>query len=110
MGLFRKSKTMSINYNYEIVAVNEDARCMEVFYTASGHQPMHISARLPYEDESVELIIRMYAPISYWLEQIRPVLVPVVGASGAINAADEEQAALEQMKLPQPIVEGAQDL
>lgn len=101
---------MSINYTYKIIAVDEAARCMEIVYTASGHQLMHISARLPYKDESVEAVIRMYAPIAYWLEQIRPVLVPVVGESGVINAADEEQAMLEQMKLPQPVVEGAQNL
>lgn len=101
---------MSINYNYEIISVNETARCMEIVYTALGHQTMHISARLPYEDESVEAIIRMYAPIPYWIEQVKPVLIPVVGESGTINAADEERIALEEMQLPQPVVEGAQNL
>ena len=101
---------MSVNYTYTIIAVNEAARCMEIVYVASGHQTMHISARLPYEDESVESIIRMYAPVAYWLEQVKPVLVPNVGASGAINAADEERIALEELQLPQPVVEGAQNL
>lgn len=108
---------MSINFNYEIIAVNEEARCMEIIYTAEGHPTQHIGARLPYEGESLESIIRMYAPIVYWEETQRAVSVPNVGVSGSILAADEAAvfaAAIEaQLVLeaqPQPISTGSQTL
>jgi len=75
---------MSITYSYEIIAVNEAARCMEIVYTADGHQTMHIGARLPYEGETVEQIVRMYEPVRYWEEQQTPVVVPQVGETGTL--------------------------
>lgn len=78
---------MSIAYTYEIVAVDPAARCMEVVYSSDGHQTMHIGARLPFEGESLESVIQMYAPVAYWLEQQAPVSVPEVGTSGAVSPA-----------------------
>lgn len=103
---------MSINYTYEIISVDEAARCMEVIYSAEGHETINMGARLPYEGESIEQIIRMYAPVAYWLEKQRTVVLPQVGLSGAINAADEEAQALAEltMQQPQPISQGAQTL
>lgn len=75
---------MNIEYTYEIISVNEQARCMEIIYTATGYPAMHIGARLPYEGETLEAIIRMYAPLRYWEETTQPVVVPVVGTSGAL--------------------------
>jgi hypothetical protein len=80
---------MSINFNYEIISVDEQARCMEVIYTAEGHPTQHIGARLPYEGESLEAIIRMYAPIAYWQELNLTVSTPSVGTSGTILLANE---------------------
>jgi hypothetical protein len=80
----RKGKQMSIPYTYQIINVNEAARCMEVVYSAEGHQTMHIGARLPFEGESLEKVIDMYAPVNYWIEQKRPVVVPQIGAFGLI--------------------------
>jgi hypothetical protein len=75
---------MSIEYTYEVVRVDEASRCMEVVYTSEGSPTMHIGVRLPYEGETVESIVEMYAPVRYWEELKLPVLVPEVGASGAI--------------------------
>jgi hypothetical protein len=83
---------MSINFNYEIISVNEQARCMEIIYTAEGHPTQHIGARLPYEGESLESIVRMYAPVVYWEEIQRAVIPPTVGVFGSIPAADEAAA------------------
>lgn len=108
---------MSINFNYEIIAVDESAHCMEIIYTAEGHPTQHIGARLPYEGESLESIIRMYAPVVYWEELQKTVFPPNVGISGSIPAADEAaaiaaaiaaQLALE--KQSQPVTTGSQDL
>ena len=84
---------MSIEYAYEVVAVNAEAKCMEVVYTSPGRQTMHIGTRLPYEGETLESVVKMYEPVAYWLEQERKVVVPPVGASGTIvpvQAAAEE--------------------
>jgi hypothetical protein len=80
---------MSIQYTYTIVKVDAEARCMEVVYSAAGHQTMHIGARLPYSGETLEDIISMYAPVAYWEEQKRQVVVPDVGLTGTIIPAGE---------------------
>jgi hypothetical protein len=76
---------MSITYTYEIVSVDEAARCMEVVYAAEGHPTMHIGARLPYEGESLEGVVAMFAPVRYWEELKLPLAVPQVGATGEIT-------------------------
>ena len=88
---------MSINYTYEIILVDELARCMEVVYSAEGYPSQHIGTRLPFEGEQVETVVRMYAPVQMWLEMAKTVIAPPVGQSGAILAADEEAAQLAEM-------------
>lgn len=85
---------MSITYTYEIASVDEAARCMEIVYTAEGHQTMRIGARLPFEGESLQAVIDQFAPVAYWLEQMRPVVVPQVGTAGVVQppAPEPEQA------------------
>lgn len=78
---------MSITYTYEIIAVDEAARCMEVVYRADGHQTMHVGARLPFEGEELSFVIQMYAPVPYWEEQMKPVIVPSVGTTGELSSA-----------------------
>jgi hypothetical protein len=80
---------MSITYTYEIIAVNEAARCMEVVYSAEGHQTMHIGARLPFEGEALENVIKAFAPVSLWLELAAPVVAPQVGLTGTIAPEPE---------------------
>lgn len=93
---------MSIEYAYEVVSVDQAARCMEVVYTSPSRQTMHIGARLPYEGETIEAVIKMYEPVAYWLEQERKVLVPEVGASGTIVPA---QPVAEEIVLPETVYE-----
>jgi hypothetical protein len=59
---------------------------MEVVYSSEGRQTMHIGARLPYEGESLEAVIAMYAPVAYWREQELSVVVPEVGATGVLES------------------------
>lgn len=79
---------MSMEYTYEIIKVDEAARCMEISYAAEGYQPMNIGTRLPYEGESVDDIAKMYAPLSYWVEQTALVVLPAVGTKGHITVFD----------------------
>lgn len=76
---------MSITYTYEIIAVDEAARCMEVVYSAEGHQTMHIGARLPFEGEALEDVIKAFAPVALWLELATPVVAPQVGLIGIVE-------------------------
>lgn len=101
---------MNITYSYEITAVDQAARCMEIVYSAEGHQTVHIGARLPFEGEQLEQIVRMYAPVRYWEEQQLAVVTPEVGATGILEPIPEpipEPAAQDQI---QPTVQGAQTL
>lgn len=85
---------MNIPYYFEIVAVDEAAKCMEVVYTADGHPTMHIGARLPFEGESLEAVVDMYSPVAHWIALSTPVVVPAVGTTGQVTpvvAAPVEQ-------------------
>jgi len=75
---------MSITYTYTIFSVDEAARCMEVIYSAEGHQTMHIGARLPFEGEPLEAVIKAFAPVPLWLSLVTPVVAPAVGTSGTV--------------------------
>ena len=85
---------MSIEYTYEIISVDQAARCMEVVYSSEGHQTMHIGARLPFEGEALEDVIKAFAPVPLWLELAMPVVAPQVGLVGTITPepAPEPQA------------------
>ena len=100
---------MSITYSYEIISVNEEARCMEIVYTAEGHKTLHIGARLPYEGETLEQVIRMYDPVRYWEEQQTPVVVPQVGTTGTLEPLPTPPPP-PSLPTDQPVVEGAQTL
>lgn len=92
---------MSITYTYEIFAVDEAARCMEVVYSAEGRQKVHIGARLPFEGEGLEDVIRAFAPIPLWEEQARAVVAPSVGVSGTIFP-QPVQVLADRAALPTP--------
>lgn len=75
---------MSIQYTYTIESVDTAARCMVVVYEAQGHATLHMGARIPFEGEALEDVVAMFAPVSYWEAQVRPLDTPVVGASGTV--------------------------
>ena len=102
---------MSITYTYEIVAVDEAARCMEVVYSAEGHQTMHIGARLPFEGEALEAVIMAFAPVPLWEEQTKAVVAPAVGISGTItppapivNDGDNVSPPFSNGEIPQEVL------
>lgn len=75
---------MTIAYSYKIISVDQSARCMEVVYSAEGHQTMHIGVRLPFEGEALEDVIKSFAPVPLWVEAAKPVQVPTVGFEGVV--------------------------
>lgn len=95
---------MSIEYTYQIIKVDEAARCMEVVYSAEGHQTMHVGARLPFEGESLEDVIKAFSPVPLWLELARPVQIPSVGVQGTVvpepvTAPDQPTVLIDEVSL-----------
>lgn len=92
---------MNIQYTYKIINVDKEARCMEVVYSADGHQTMHIGARMPYVGESLEAVVNMYAPVAYWAEQAQQVLPVAQGTAGVFtpSALDTSLPAVKARKL-----------
>lgn len=77
---------MSTTYSYEVIKVDQAARCMEVVYTSPGNPTMHIGARLPFEGETLESVIAMYAPIANWEQAKKQTVAPKEGVKGTITA------------------------
>lgn len=86
-----------MNYTFEIILVDELARCMEVVYKSENRQTMHVGARLPFEGESLENIIKMYAPVPYWREKELSVVVPQVGMTGSLSVEDSIKPPIEEV-------------
>ena len=91
---------MDITYKYTIVSVDDSARCMEVVYEAEGHETLHIGTRLPYVGEKLEDVIKMFAPVPFWVEKVTPVVCPPTGASGIITPAPIVVAPIELQTTP----------
>lgn len=89
---------MSINYTYEIIKVDPTAKAMEIVYSASGRQTLHIGTRMPYVGESLEAIVRMYEPIAYWREQETEVIEVGLGHTGTITFPEPAPMTLARAK------------
>lgn len=57
---------------------------MEVKFSAAGLPTMHVGVRLPFEGELLENVLLAAAPVQYWEELTKAVVVPQVGQSGEI--------------------------
>lgn len=80
-----------MKYTYEITRVDEQARVMEITYTHEVHGSILVGARLPFEGESLEEIIRAYSPAAYWRELELPVVIPSTGILGEIDESPQPQ-------------------
>lgn len=86
---------MSIRFHYTVKSVDEAARCMEIVYSADGYETMNIGARLPFEGEALEDVIRSFAPIYQWEQSKLPVVVPQVGLNGIVEPVVEHLGPIE---------------
>lgn len=77
---------------------------MEVRYEADGFPPMNIGARLPYEGEPLEEIIKMYSPVAFWESLRAEVVVPEVGHEGVIVPATTGNPASFELEETMPKV------
>lgn len=92
---------MSTTYAYEIVSVDQAARCMEVVYTSEGNPTLRVGARLPFEGESLEAVVAMYAPLRYWDEQKLPLALVQSGVSGIVVAPVPAQPTAKEIAINQ---------
>lgn len=76
----------TINYTYEITRVDPDAKAMDIVYTSPEHGTMLVGARMPWEGETLDGIVQMYAPVRYWVERTLAVAAVQEGTSGEVSA------------------------
>jgi hypothetical protein len=79
---------IEINYTYEVVNVSQEARVMEVVYTAENHDPILVGVQLPTVDQDLEQMIRAYAPWGIWEEKTKVYQVVAVGLTGSFSTVD----------------------
>jgi len=89
-----------INYIYNIKSVSEENRCMEIVYSATGHETITVGVRLPYVGEDLEDVIHSFSPVPIWLERMQTTYTPKAGTIGVLsslrNHNKEEPKLMEQ--------------
>jgi hypothetical protein len=88
-----------IEYTYNIISVDQAARCMEVVYSSPGRQTLHIGARLPYENETLDTILQMYAPIAHWLEAEQKTQAPPISSGSLVYTPPAEPEPIQAARL-----------
>lgn len=73
---------MIVKYSYEIINVDKEAKTMEIVYSSEKYGKLHVGARLPFTNETVEDIVLMYNPSAYWIEQETETLNVEAGTKG----------------------------
>ena len=73
-----------ITYTYEIVRVDPENRVMDIQYTSDQFGTILVGARMPWDGETVEGIVRSFSPVRYWMEQTFSVSSVSAGTSGQI--------------------------
>lgn len=76
-----------ITYTYEIVRVDPTNKVMDIQYTSPVHGSILVGARMPWEGETTEDIVRNFEPVRYWVEQTLNVAPVVEGAGGTIQVS-----------------------
>lgn len=73
------------NITFEITAVNESLRCMDVVFRATGQPEVLVGARMPFEGEDLNALMASVAPIGYWEDLAKQVAPVMVGTTGAVT-------------------------
>lgn len=76
---------MSITYTYTVIHSDLAAKSMVVEYEAEGYETFQIGAPLPVIGQTVEDVVKAYAPIPQWVQSKLDVQDVPVGASGSIT-------------------------
>lgn len=76
-----------ITYTYEIVRVDPQNKAMDIQYTSPQYGSILVGARMPWEGETVEDIVRAFEPVRYWIEQTLNVASVTAGLGGTIQVS-----------------------
>lgn len=71
-----------MEYRYQIVAIDEPSRTMEVIYSKDGKPDVRVSTRIPFANESLEAVLDMYSPVPRWEQEDLPIAIPNLGVIG----------------------------
>ena len=75
-----------MEYTYEVLEIDSSNRSMLVIYRSNGCSDITVGVRTPFINETLETVIRMYAPIPAWQDETKEYSVPVVGDTGSLQA------------------------
>lgn len=81
-----KEGELMFEYTYEVLSIDSSDKSMLVVYKTSGLDDITVGVRTPFADETLEDVIRMYAPIPNWEEASKEYVTPAVGATGSLTA------------------------
>lgn len=76
------ANTFTLDFNWEVISVNNELNLMEVVYTAQDRQPTVFSMFIPSKDEDLEQIIKQNAPTLQWRRSDDEKHVVSVGQKG----------------------------
>ena len=93
-------------YNYEVISVDSENGTMEVKYSASGKNPVHVSARLPEINTDLLDVIKAYAPTPIWEQESVDRKAVDVGISGTVDTDDQSHLTYKELRAAEyPIME-----
>lgn len=78
------------SYTYKIISTNPSIGAMEVEFSAAGYPTVLVGARMPYQGEDLDSLVRTFAPTEHWENVGRQVAEVAVGHE-ASYAAPEPQ-------------------
>ena len=95
---------MKIEYKYKIINVDKETKCMEIVYESSKYGVLHVGARLPWKNETIEQIVEMYNPVRYWLEKEMETLNVAENLEGvqSVDVLEISDAPIDLAETPPP--------
>jgi hypothetical protein len=81
---------VNISYQYEVLSTDVAANCMEVLFKSDGLPDVTVSARIPFEGEDLDAVIRSFAPFTIWQPVVTVVQNVQVGHSNSVQATEEK--------------------
>jgi hypothetical protein len=80
--------------SYRVISVNQDANCMEVEFSADGHEAVLVGVRIPLEDEDVNQVIQSFVPTGIWFPRTTTLASVEAGFAGVVAVTSPSQAVL----------------
>lgn len=75
----------TVDYTYEITRVDPEAKSMDIVYTSEQYGSITVGARMPWEGETVESVVRSFSPVRFWIESDQAVGQVWLGYQGSLS-------------------------